>query len=125
QITKRIQSARDRKKSLADRDRKPMEFQGRDMVMLKVSPWKRVIRFDKRGKLNPRYIRPFKVLAKVGTVAYKLKLPDQLSCVHITFHVSNLKKCYADEPLTISLAEIQIDDKLTLSKNRSRSWTVK
>ncbi|GJV58042.1 putative reverse transcriptase domain-containing protein [Tanacetum coccineum] len=111
-IKKHIQAARDRQKSLADRNRKPMEFQVGDMVMLKVSPWKGVIRFGKRGKLNPRYIRPFKVLAKVGTVAYRLELPDQLSHVHSTFHVSNLKKCYADEPLAISLDEIQIDDKL-------------
>ncbi|GJR08794.1 putative reverse transcriptase domain-containing protein [Tanacetum coccineum] len=112
EIKKRIQAARDRQKSLADRNRKPMEFQVEDMVMLKVSPWKGVIRFSKRGKLNPRYIRPFKVLAKVGTVAYRLELPDQLSHVHSTFHVSNLKKCYADEPLSISLNEIHIDDKL-------------
>ncbi|GKG33423.1 hypothetical protein Tco_0433582, partial [Tanacetum coccineum] len=105
-------AARDRQKSLADRNHKPMEFQVGDMVMLIVSQWKGVIRFDKRGKLNPRYIGPFKVLAKVGMVAYRLELPDQLSRVHNTFHVSNLKKCYADEPLAISLDEIQIDDKL-------------
>ncbi|GJU56362.1 putative reverse transcriptase domain-containing protein [Tanacetum coccineum] len=116
EIKKCIQAARDRKNSLADRNRKPMEFQVGDMVMLKVSPWKGVIRFGKRGKLNPCYIRPFKVIAKVGTVPYRLKLPDQLSRVHSTFHVSNLKKCYADEPLAISLDEIQIDDKLNFIK---------
>ncbi|GJT52147.1 hypothetical protein Tco_0978304 [Tanacetum coccineum] len=80
--------------------------------MLKVSPWKGVIRFGKRGKLNPRYIGPFKILAKVGTLAYRLELPDKLSRVHSTFHVSNLKKCFVDEPLAIPLDEIQIDDKL-------------
>ncbi|GJT33993.1 hypothetical protein Tco_0924412 [Tanacetum coccineum] len=80
--------------------------------MLKVSPWKGVIRFGKRGKLNPRYIGPFKVLAKVGTIAYRLELPDQLSRVHRTFHVSNMKKCFSDEPLDIPLDKIQIDDKL-------------
>ncbi|GJQ96085.1 putative reverse transcriptase domain-containing protein [Tanacetum coccineum] len=73
---------------------------------------KRVIRFGKRGKLNPRYIRPFKILAKVGTLAYRPELPEQLSRVHSTFHVSNLKKCFVDEPLAIPLDEIQIDDKL-------------
>nr|GEW13379.1 integrase, catalytic region, zinc finger, CCHC-type, peptidase aspartic, catalytic [Tanacetum cinerariifolium] len=109
---KRIRAARDRQKSYVDRRRKPLEFQVRDKVMLKVSPWKGVIRFDKRGKLNHRYIRLFKVLAKVGTVAYRLKLLDQLSRVHSTFHVSNLKKCFSDEPLAILLDEIQIDDKL-------------
>ncbi|GJS31468.1 putative reverse transcriptase domain-containing protein [Tanacetum coccineum] len=112
QIKKRIQAARNRQKCLANTNHKPMEFQVRDMVMLKLSSWKGVIRFGKRGKLNPRYIGPFKVLAKVGTVAYRLELPDQLSRVHSTFHVSNLKKCYADEPFAISLDEIQIDDKL-------------
>nr|GFA91303.1 putative reverse transcriptase domain-containing protein [Tanacetum cinerariifolium] len=84
----------------------------RDKVMLKVSPWKGVIRFNKRGKLNPRYIGPFKILAKVGTVAYRLELLEQLSRVYSTFHVSKLKKCMADEPLAIPLDEIQVDDKL-------------
>ncbi|GJX88109.1 putative reverse transcriptase domain-containing protein [Tanacetum coccineum] len=82
QIKKRIQAARDRQKSYADRRRKPLEFEVGDKVMLKVSPWKGVIRFVKRGKLNPRYIGPFKVLAKVGTVAYRLELPEKLSRVH-------------------------------------------
>nr|GEY26047.1 putative reverse transcriptase domain-containing protein [Tanacetum cinerariifolium] len=80
--------------------------------MLKVSPWKGVVRFRKRGKLNPRYIGPFKVLAKVGTIAYRLKLPQQLSRVHSTFYVSNLKKCLSDEPLAIPLDELHIDDKI-------------
>ncbi|GKG17193.1 hypothetical protein Tco_0362150 [Tanacetum coccineum] len=80
--------------------------------MLKVSPWKGVIRFGKRGKLNPRYIGPFNIIAKVGTVAYHLELLEELSRVHSTFHVSKLKKCLADEPLAIPLDEIQVDDKL-------------
>ncbi|GJX59206.1 hypothetical protein Tco_0290596 [Tanacetum coccineum] len=92
--------------------RKPLEFQVGDMVMLKVSPWKGVIRFGRRGKLNPRYIGPFKILAKVGTVAYRLELPEQLSRVLNTFYVSNLKKCLSDETLVISLDEIQINAKL-------------
>ncbi|GJR59967.1 putative reverse transcriptase domain-containing protein [Tanacetum coccineum] len=75
----RIQAARDRQKSYIDVRRKPLEFQVGDRVMLKVLPWKEVVRFDKRGKLNPRYIGPFKVLAKVGTVAYRLELPQQTS----------------------------------------------
>ncbi|GKD74146.1 putative reverse transcriptase domain-containing protein [Tanacetum coccineum] len=96
----------------ADVRQKPLEFQVGDKVMLKVSPWKGVIRFGKRGKLNPRYIGPFKIIAKVGTVAYRLELPEKLSRVHSTFHVSKLKKCMADEPLAIPLDEIQVDDKL-------------
>ncbi|GJW35558.1 hypothetical protein Tco_0058478 [Tanacetum coccineum] len=112
QIKSRIQAARYRQKSYADVRRKPLELQVGDRVMLKVSPWKEVIHFGKRGKLNPRYIGPFKVLAKVGIVAYRLKLPQQLSRVHSTFHVSNLKKCLSDESLVIPLDKIHIDDKL-------------
>ncbi|GKE57061.1 hypothetical protein Tco_1496246 [Tanacetum coccineum] len=96
----------------ADVRRKPMEFQVGDMVMLKVSPWKGVIHFGKRGKLGPRYIRPFKIIEIIGHVAYKLELPDKLRGIHSTFYVSNLKKCLAEENLVIPLEEIQLDDKL-------------
>nr|GEU72392.1 putative reverse transcriptase domain-containing protein [Tanacetum cinerariifolium] len=72
----------------------------------------RVIRFDKRGKLNPRYVGPFKVLERVGDVGYKLDLLEELSRVHNTFHVSNLKKCHADEPLAVLLDGLHFDDKL-------------
>ncbi|GKC81676.1 putative reverse transcriptase domain-containing protein [Tanacetum coccineum] len=111
-IKPRIQVARDRQKSYVDLRRKPMEFQVRDGVMLKVSPWKGVVHFGKRGKLNPRYVGPFKVLEKVGTISYKLKLPQDLSKVHNTFHVSNLNKCYADKPLVVLLDGLHIDDKV-------------
>ncbi|GJY43699.1 hypothetical protein Tco_0431912, partial [Tanacetum coccineum] len=107
-----IQATRDRQKSYVDVRHKPPEFQVGDKVMLKVSPWKGVIRFGKQRKLNLRYIGPFKVLAKVGTVAYRHELPQQLSRVHSTFYVSNLKKCLSDESLVIPLDEIHIDDKL-------------
>nr|GFA54181.1 putative reverse transcriptase domain-containing protein [Tanacetum cinerariifolium] len=82
-----MQAARDRHKSYVDLKRKPMEFQVEEKVMLKVLPWKGVIRFGKRGKLNPRHVRPFKLLERVGDVAYKLDLPKELSRVHNTFHV--------------------------------------
>ncbi|GKA98180.1 putative reverse transcriptase domain-containing protein [Tanacetum coccineum] len=111
QIKSRIQAACDRQKSNTDMRCKPLEFQVGDKVMLKVSPWKRVTRFGKQGKLNPRYIRPFKILAKIKTFAIRLELPEQLSRVHSTFHVSNLKKCLSDKRLTILLDEIHIDDK--------------
>ncbi|GKA75065.1 hypothetical protein Tco_0781443 [Tanacetum coccineum] len=112
----RMQAARDRQKSNADLKRKPMEFQVGDKVMLKVSPWKGVVHFGKRGKLNPRYVGPFKVLEKVGEVAYKLELPEELSRVHNIFHVSNLKKCYADELLAVPLDGLHFDDKLQFVK---------
>ncbi|GJY94291.1 putative reverse transcriptase domain-containing protein [Tanacetum coccineum] len=89
QVKQRMQAARDRQKSYADLKRKPMEFEVGDKVMLKVSPWKGVVRFGKRGKLNPR--------------------TEQ---VHNTFHVSNLKKCHADEPLAVPLDGLHFDDKL-------------
>ncbi|GJS84914.1 putative reverse transcriptase domain-containing protein [Tanacetum coccineum] len=112
QIKSRIQATRDRQQIYADVRRKPLEFQVGDKAMLKVSPWKGVIRFGKRGKLNPRYIGPFKIIAKVGTVAYRLELPEKLNRVHSTFYVSNLKKCLAHKPFAIPLDEIQIDEKL-------------
>ncbi|GJU74671.1 putative reverse transcriptase domain-containing protein [Tanacetum coccineum] len=112
QIENRLITVRSRQKSYADVRRKPMEFQVGDIGMLKVSPWKGVIRFGKHSKLSPRYIRPFKIIERIGPVAYKLELPDKLRGIHSTFHVSNLKKCMADENLVIPLEEIQLDDKL-------------
>ncbi|GJY17470.1 hypothetical protein Tco_0388961 [Tanacetum coccineum] len=97
QIKIPIQADRDRQKSYADTMCKPLEFQVGDMVMLKVSL---------------RYIGPFKILAKVGTVTYRLELSKQLRRVHSTFYVSNLKKCLTDETFVILLDEIQINDKL-------------
>nr|GEW70586.1 putative reverse transcriptase domain-containing protein [Tanacetum cinerariifolium] len=95
---------------------KPMDFQVGDRIMLKVSPWKGVVRFGKRDKLNPRYIRPFKVLSKAVDGVYTLELPQQLSQVYNTFHVSNLNKCLSGESLVISLDELRIDDKLHFVK---------
>ncbi|KAL4563303.1 hypothetical protein LXL04_027343 [Taraxacum kok-saghyz] len=112
QIRERMKTARDRQKSYADERRKPLEFQVGDLVLLKVSPWKGMVRFGKRGKLNPRYIGPFEILARIGPVAYKLKLPQELQNVHDTFHVSNLKKCLTDATLIIPLEEVQVNEKL-------------
>ncbi|GKD21683.1 hypothetical protein Tco_1223386, partial [Tanacetum coccineum] len=116
QIKQKIQAARDRQKSYVDLKRKLMEFQVGDRFMLKVSPWKGVVHFGKRGKLNPRYVGPFKLLEKVGAVVYKFELPQDLSRVYNTFHVSNLKKCYAGEPLAVLLDGLHIDDKLHFVK---------
>ncbi|GJR24635.1 reverse transcriptase domain-containing protein [Tanacetum coccineum] len=111
-IKDRLKAVRDRQKSYADKRRKPLEFSVGDYVLLKVSPWKGVVRFGKKGKLAPRFVGPFKIIEKVGPVAYRLDLPDQLNDVHDMFHVSNLKKCLADPTLQVPLDEIRIDAKL-------------
>ncbi|GKC22027.1 putative reverse transcriptase domain-containing protein [Tanacetum coccineum] len=85
QINNRLLIARSRQKSHTDRRSKSLEFEVRDMVLLKVSPWKGIIRFGKRGKLSPRYIEPFKILARVGPMAYTLELPEELKGIHSTF----------------------------------------
>ncbi|GKE89879.1 putative reverse transcriptase domain-containing protein [Tanacetum coccineum] len=85
------------------------KFEVRDRVLLKVSPWKGVIRFGKKGKLAPRYVGPFEILERISPVAYRLRFPEELSSVHDTFHVSNLKKCLADANLHVPLDEIKID----------------
>ena len=83
-----------------------------DDVLLKVSPWKGVIRFRKRGKLGPRFIGPFKVIAQVGKVAYRLELPPELSQIHNTFHVSQLRKSLVDESAHVPIDDIQVDERL-------------
>nr|GEV59881.1 reverse transcriptase domain-containing protein [Tanacetum cinerariifolium] len=112
QIRQLLHAARDRKRSYANVRRKPLEFQVGDHVMLKVSPRKGVIRFGKRGKLNPWYIGPFMILKRVSPMAYTLELPEELSIVHGTFHISNLKKYLSDESLVLLTKELLLDDKL-------------
>ncbi|GJS26017.1 putative reverse transcriptase domain-containing protein [Tanacetum coccineum] len=99
-------------KSYADKRRKPLEFSVGDYVLLKVLPWKGVLHFGKKGKLAPRFVGPFEIIKKVGPVAYRLDLPEELNGVHDTFHVSNLKKCLADPTLKVPLDEIRVDAKL-------------
>ncbi|GJV90142.1 hypothetical protein Tco_1534080 [Tanacetum coccineum] len=108
----KLKAARDRQKSYADNRRKPLEFEVGDRVMLKVSPWKGVVHFGKKGKLAPRYVGPFEILERIGPVAYRLRLSEELSGVHDTFHVSNLKKCLADASLHVPLDEIKVDKTL-------------
>ncbi|GJZ08867.1 putative reverse transcriptase domain-containing protein [Tanacetum coccineum] len=112
QIKDRLKTARDRQKSYADKRGKPLEFSVGDYVLLKVSPWKSVVRFGKKGKLAPRFVGAFEIIEKVGPVAYRLDLPEELDSVHDTFHVSNLKKCLADPTLQVPLDEIRVDAKL-------------
>nr|GFB35698.1 putative reverse transcriptase domain-containing protein [Tanacetum cinerariifolium] len=112
QIKNRLLTARSRQKSYADLKRILTEFDVGDKVMLKVSPWRGFIRFRKRVKLSPQFIRPFKVIERIGPVAYKLELPNKLHGIHDTFHVSNLKRCFVNDDVDIPLDEVQLDDKL-------------
>ncbi|GJT34347.1 hypothetical protein Tco_0924766 [Tanacetum coccineum] len=115
-VKEKPKAARDRQKSYVDYRRKPLEFEVGDRVLLRVSPWKGVVRFGKKGKLAPRYVGPFEILERIGLVAYRLRLPEELSSVHDTFHVSNLKKCMADANLHVPLGEIKIDKSLRFVK---------
>nr|GEV16158.1 hypothetical protein [Tanacetum cinerariifolium] len=108
--------------SYADVRHKPLEFQGVDKVMLKVSPWKGVICFGKRGQLNPRYIETFKVLDNVRTIAYKLELPQKLSKVYSMFYVSNLKKCLSNESLVIPLDKLYFVEEPVEVMDREVNW---
>nr|GEX53466.1 putative reverse transcriptase domain-containing protein [Tanacetum cinerariifolium] len=123
----RLKAARDRQKSYADKRRKPLEFSVGDYVLLKLSPWKGVVRFGKKGKLVPRFVGPFEIIEKVGPEACRLDLPEELNGVHDTFHVSNLKKCLADPTLQVPLNKIRFDAKLNfvkeLVKNLEREFT--
>ncbi|GJS36284.1 putative reverse transcriptase domain-containing protein [Tanacetum coccineum] len=111
-VKEKPKAARDHQKSYVDYRRKPLEFEVGDRVLLKVTPWKGVVRFGKKGKLAPRYVGPFEILKRIGLVAYRLTLPEELNSVHDTFHVSNLKKCLADANLHVSLDEIKVNKTL-------------
>ncbi|GJS43995.1 hypothetical protein Tco_0569038 [Tanacetum coccineum] len=111
-VKEKPNAARDHQKSYADKRRRPLEFEEGDQVLLKVSPWKCVVRFGKKGKLAPRYIGPFEILERIGLIAYRLRLPEELIGVHDTFHVSNLKKCLGNANLHVPLNEIKIDKTL-------------
>ena len=92
----RLRVAQSHQKSYADKRRRPLEFEVGDYVMLKVSPMKGVKRFGAKGKLAPRFVGPFKVLERIGSMAYRLELPKQLKGVHDVFHVSMLRKFFRD-----------------------------
>ncbi|GKA78202.1 putative reverse transcriptase domain-containing protein [Tanacetum coccineum] len=111
-IKERLKAARDRQKSYADNRRKPLEFEVGDRVLLKVSPWKGAVWFGKKGKLAPRYVGPFEILERLGPVAYRLRLPQELNSVHDTFYVSNLEKCLTDANLHVPLKEIRVEKTL-------------
>ena len=108
-----LKIARDRQKSYADNCRRDLQFEIGDRVFLKISPWKGVLRFGKRGKLSPRYIGPYEIVSKVGPVAYKLKLLPELSRIHDTFHVSMLRKYISDPSHVLREQPVQLKENLT------------
>ncbi|GJR14027.1 putative reverse transcriptase domain-containing protein [Tanacetum coccineum] len=112
QIKDILKAAPNHQKSYADKRRKTQVFSIGDYVLLKVSPWKGVVCFGKKGKLAPRFVGPFEIIEKIGPIAYRLDFPKELDGVHDTFHVSNLKKCLDDPTLQVPLDEIQVDAKL-------------
>ncbi|GKE18618.1 putative reverse transcriptase domain-containing protein [Tanacetum coccineum] len=114
QFKDRLKVAHDRQKSYADKRRKPLEFSVGEYVLLKVLPWKGVVCFGKKGKLEPRFVGPFEITERIGPVAYRLRLPEELNGDQDTFHVLNLKKCLADPTLQIPLDEIQVDGNLNI-----------
>ncbi|KAJ9552808.1 LOW QUALITY PROTEIN: hypothetical protein OSB04_016853 [Centaurea solstitialis] len=120
-VQEKLKVARDRQKSYADNRRKPLEFQVGDKVLLKVSPWKGLLRFGKKGKLNPRYVGPFKIMERIGPVAYRLDLPSELNSIHDAFHVSNLKKCLSEETIVLPLEEYKSMNDCVPRRNQLRS----
>ena len=112
-VRERLKIARDRQKSYADNRRRDLQFEIGDRVFLKISPWKGVLRFGKRGKLNPRYIGLYEIVSKVGPVAYKLKLPLELSKIYDSFHVSMLRKYIPDHSHVLREQPMQLKENLT------------
>ncbi|GJV84695.1 hypothetical protein Tco_1524593 [Tanacetum coccineum] len=111
-LKEKLKAVRDHQKSYVDYRRKSLEFEVGDRVLLRVTPWKGIVHFGKKGKLAPRYVGPFEILERIGLVAYRLRLLKELNRVHDTFHVSNLKKCLADANLHVPLDEIKVDKTL-------------
>jgi hypothetical protein len=112
-IKGRLKEAYDRQKSYADLKRRDIEYEIGDKVFLKVSPWKRVLRFGRKGKLSPRYIGPYEVIERVGPVAYRLALPPELDRIHNVFHVSMLRRYRSDPSHVIIPQEIEVQPDMT------------
>ncbi|KAL0540954.1 hypothetical protein IC582_020980 [Cucumis melo] len=112
-IRERLKTAQDRQKSYADKGRRDLEFEVGDKVFLKLSPWKGVLRFGRKGKLSPRFIRPYEILERIGPVAYRLALPMELSRIHDVFHMSMLCKYVPDPSHILEAQPVQLKENLS------------
>ncbi|KAL3746177.1 hypothetical protein ACJRO7_015170 [Eucalyptus globulus] len=112
-IRNRLKTAQSRQKSYADKRRRPLEFQVGEHVFLKVSPMRGTSRFGKKGKLSPRYVGPFEILERIGTLAYRLALPPRLAQVHNVFHVSMLRKYEPDPTHVLNFEELDVDERVS------------
>jgi hypothetical protein len=119
-IRKNLEAAQARKKSYHDKRRKPLQFEVGDFVYLKVSPTKGVQRFGIKGKLTPRYIGPYEIIEACGPVAYKLKLPPNMSAIHKVFHVSQLKKCIRIPTKVVAKPDVEIEPDLSYQEHPSK-----
>ncbi|XP_048334876.1 uncharacterized protein LOC125423774 [Ziziphus jujuba] len=112
-IHARLKATLDKQKSYANVRRKDLEFEVGDRVFLKLSPWKGVVCFEKRGKQSPHYIRPYEIVERIGLVAYRIDLPKELSRVHDVFHISMLRKYISDPSHVLETLEIELRDDLS------------
>ena len=111
-IQQRLKAARDRQKSYADLKSRDIEYEVGDKVFLKVSPWRKILQFGQKGKLNPRFIGPYEILKRVGPMAYRLALPPELAKLHDVFHMSMLRRYRSDESHLLPVQEIQVQENL-------------
>ena len=107
-IQQRLKAASDRQRSYANLKRKDIEYEVGDKVLLKVSPWKKILRFGRKGKLSPRFIGPYEILERVGPIAYRLALPLELAKLHDVFHVSMLWRYCSDPSHILPAQDIQV-----------------
>ena len=106
-IRERMKTAQDRQKSFADQRRRDLEFSVGDLVFVKISPLRKVVRFGRKGKLAPRFVGPFPILERIGALAYRVSLPEKMAGVHNVFHVSHLRKCVHDSSVTTIPDELE------------------
>ena len=107
-IQQRLKAASDRQKSYADLKRRDIEYEVGDKVFLKVSSWRKILQFDKKGKLSPRFIGPYEILERIGHVAYRLALPPELTKLHNVFHVLMLRRYRSDESHILPVQAVQV-----------------